>query len=70
MIKPGPNETTNQSNVHCLHLQSMVNILHIFRSWLPFMQQMRMKSLLSGILILMLHLEYPVDIVTCVIDEG
>jgi len=70
MIKPGPDETTNQSNVQHLHLQSIVNILGILRSWLSFMQQMRMKTLLSGILILMLQLEYPIDIATCVIDEG
>jgi len=70
MIKPGPSETTNQSNVRCLHLQSMVNILGIFRSWLSFMQQMNAKTLLSGILILMLQLEYPVDIVTVLQMKG
>jgi hypothetical protein len=33
------------------------------------MQQMNMKTSLSAIFILMLQLEYPVNIVTCVIDE-
>jgi len=48
----------------------MVNILGIFRSWLSFMQQMNAKTLLSGILILMLQLEYPVDIVTVLQMKG
>jgi hypothetical protein len=34
------------------------------------MQQMNMKTSLSVIFILMLQLQYPVNIVTCVIDEG
>lgn len=58
------------SDVHCLHVQSMVYVFGILRSWLSFMQRIKMKTLFSGIPILMLQLEYPVDIVKCVTDEG
>jgi len=34
------------------------------------MQQINMKTSLRAIFILMLQLEYPVNIVTCVMDEG